>query len=93
MSAPVITATPTIQSGLVVRWRRSTEGPAILSASRHGVMIHGDVFLHDLPDEWIEMARRAHNWIKAGWEDGAQALATHRHARRFGDLVPIGDAS
>ena len=87
---PVITADPTMGSGLVVRWRHSTEDRAILSASRDGVMIHGNTFLNAVLRRWIFDAERAHEAIRAGREDDAKAMATHERERPFGgDLVPV----
>lgn len=92
---PVITATPTIQSGLVIRWFRGMGGyenrGAVLSASRDGVMIHGDVFLHDLPGEWVEAAKGATAAIRAEAQEDAKALATHRQDGFLGPLVSVDE--
>jgi hypothetical protein len=86
---PVVTATPTIMSGLIVRWRAVVNGEALLSASRSCVMIHGDVDLARI-EPWLDDARRAHEALRADRRDEARALATHEHARFFsGELVPI----
>lgn len=86
---PVVTATPTIMSGLVVRWHAVVNGDALLSASRSCVMIHGDVDLARI-EPWLDDARRAHEALKAGRRDEAAALATHTYDRPFGrDLIPI----
>lgn len=86
---PVVTATPTIMSGLVIRWRAVVNGDALLSASRACVMIHGDVDLARI-EPWLDDARRAHEALKADRRDEARALATHEHARFLSDeLVPI----
>lgn len=91
---PVITATQTIQSGLVVRWYRGMTGyqnqGAVLSVSRDGVMIHGDVFLHDLPEAWIGDAREAFADLRAGRVHKVIDLATHKHDGFLGPLVPVG---
>lgn len=94
MSAPVVTATHTIMDGLVLRWYASLAaaeygGRECLSASRNGVMIHGNVYLHDLPDEWVEAARRAHELLRAGKDAEARKLATHEAKGFTGDLVAI----
>ena len=85
----VVVATPTILSGLVVRWRAVVNGGALLSASRARVMIHGDVDLARI-EPWLDDARRAHEALRAGRDGEARALATHRYARLLGALVPIG---
>ena len=85
----VVVATPTILSGLVVRWRAVVNGDALLSASRARVMIHGDVDLARI-EPWLDDARRAHEALRAGRDGEARALATHRYARLLGALVPIG---
>jgi hypothetical protein len=90
VTVPVISATHTIGDGLVVRWRHTTEGEAVVSASRNGVMIHGSVFVSDELKQWIADAEHARELIRAGREDEAKALATHKYDRPFfGDLVPI----
>lgn len=87
--AAVVTADPTIMDGLVVRWRATTEGPTLLSASRDRVMVHGDVTLSRI-EPWLADARRAHEALKAGRRDEAEALATHRFGRLLSDdLIPI----
>jgi hypothetical protein len=86
---PIITATHTIMSGIVIRWQAAERGDALLSASRACVMIHGDVDLARI-EPWLDDARRAHQALKAGRDDEARALATHEHTRLLGgDLVPI----
>lgn len=86
---PVITAAQTVMDGLVVRWRVSVAGPALLSASRDHVMIHGTVDLATI-EPWLDDARRAHEALAHGRREEVAALATHEHGRTFGgDLVPI----
>jgi hypothetical protein len=89
MADPIITATPTIQSGLVIRWRAVINGDALLSASRACVMIHGDVDLARI-EPWLDDARRAHDLLRQDRRDEAVALATHESPRFLSDeLVPI----
>lgn len=77
-TTPVVVAAHTVMSGLVVRWYRSADmNRTVLSASRDGVMIHGDVFLHDLPASWLSDATDASEAINAGRPGAARALATH----------------
>lgn len=89
---PVITVTPTIQSGTVVRWHRSltdaNQHQEILSASRDGAMIHGNVFLHDLPEEWVEAAKAAATDLRMSRD--VKHLATHRRRGLMGPLEPVG---
>src|SRR2546429_8075717 len=86
---PVVTATTTIMSGLVIRWRAVARGDALLSASRACVMIHGDVDLARI-EPWLDDARKAREALKAGRDGEARALATHEHAGFLSDdLVPI----
>ncbi|HLK00293.1 MAG TPA: hypothetical protein VKU39_10355 [Streptosporangiaceae bacterium] len=94
MTEPVVVATQTVMSGLVVRWYRNIADAEthaeLISASRDGVLISGDVYLHDLPDEWIADAKRAHEALKADRREEARGLATHRHTKVFGgDLEKI----
>ena len=94
MPEPVVTVTHTIMGmgGPVVRWYRNLTAAelniCLLSASRTGVMIHGEVYLHDLPAEWITAAELAHKSLKAGAD--VSGLATHRRSRgMFGALVAV----
>ena len=88
-AVPIVTATPTIQSGLVLRWRVVANGDPFLSASRDCVMIHGDVKLATI-EPWLDDARRAHELLRADRRAEARAMATHEHTGPFrDDLVPI----
>jgi len=60
-----------------------------LSASRHGVKIHG-AYLHEVPDEWIESAKQAYAALRTDRAADVSHLATHRHhGVSNGPLVPI----
>jgi hypothetical protein len=75
----VITASPSAQyGGLVLSWRVTTAGPALLSASRDHVMVHGTVDLATI-EPWLDDARRAHEALKAGRPEEAATLATHEY--------------
>jgi hypothetical protein len=93
---PVVTVTPTIQSGTVVRWYYSTaseeiNGRPVLSASREGVMIHGDVFWHDIPREWLNRAIDAHEMLNlSNGKRDVSHLATHSRRGLTGPLEPVG---
>jgi hypothetical protein len=91
---PVVVAAHMLIAGLVVRWYRSENAAdinrVVISASRDGVMIHGDVFLHDLPVAWLTAAGKAHEAIAAGRDDDARAFATHeRKGFMNGPLVAV----
>jgi len=90
MPDPIVTVTPTMQSGTVVRWRRALHGPACLSASREGVMIHGEQWLtgpHALPARWITDAHIAHGNLLSGRD--VRHMATHHQRGLAGPLEPI----
>jgi hypothetical protein len=90
---PVITVTPMIVAGTVVRWYHSTDDNErpVLSASREGVMIHGDVFWHDIPREWLNRAKDAHEMLKlSGGKRDVGHFATHKRRGLTGPLEPVG---
>lgn len=95
----VVTVTPTIMDGTVVRWYRSIE-PAmadatlavargeLLSASRDGVLVR--CYLHEVPDDVLRAAREAYQQLKRDRNADLRHLATHRRARLFsGELVEV----
>ncbi|WP_433233817.1 hypothetical protein [Actinomadura nitritigenes] len=88
----VVTVTGNARTGTVVRWYRdllaATHNRPTLSASRDGVMIHGQVYLHTIPAEWITDATLAYEALKAGAGD-VSGYATHRRADAVGPLEPI----
>lgn len=90
---PVVIATPTVMDGLVLRWFRDEDaaayGSEVLSASRNGVMIHGDQYLHDLPEQWVSDAKHATEAIRAGHEAEARALVTHQRGYGIRSIVPV----
>ncbi len=92
----VVTVTPTIMDGLVVRWYRDLDaaqaGGAIASmasASRNGVLVHG--YLHEVPERVLAEARRAHRLLseRRDADDEVRAMATHRPVFGRDDLEPI----
>lgn len=93
LAGPVITVTPTIMDGTVVRWYTGAlaaeQSRPLLSASRQGVMIHGDVLIADLPASWIEAAQDAHGRIAAGY--AVSHLATHRKPLGSRELIPVDE--
>lgn len=80
----VVTVTPTIMDGNVVRWHRGPgEGRVIISASRNGVMGHGDYIAPGLFDRaWTATLAIANG-------QDVNHLATHRRRGITGPLVPI----
>lgn len=103
MTAPIVTVTPTIMSGTVVRWFTSLEAAnrcePVMSASRDRVVFHGDATADTVPKEWQDAAQMAHVALAAQGHryyaptpESVTVLATHEH-RLFGDVLPIGEAS
>jgi hypothetical protein len=88
MTTRVVTVTPTIMDGTVVRWHRSwanAENPAIvsiISASRNGVMGGGDYIA---PGEWMA-AWGAHVALLSDQNADLEHLATHRKKGLMGPL-------
>jgi hypothetical protein len=85
------------RSGTVVRWYRTMSyaqlDRPVLSASRVGVMIHGNVYLHEIPREWLHAARDAHETLRlTNGERDLGNLATHRRTR-LGRVESMGDGS
>jgi hypothetical protein len=85
---PVITVTPTITDGTVVRWYPSLDAAKrhdpVASASRNACVVDGDV-----PEEWIRAAEQAHARLSADSDADMSHLATHRRRLLMGDLEPI----
>lgn len=85
----IVTVSPTATDGTAVRWFESyakwTGRNAILSASRHGVYVHG--WLDRIPDELIDKANDAHQILKAHRHANVDHFATHEV--RNGDLVAL----
>lgn len=90
MSDPVITVTPTIQDGTVIRWFASESaveyGRARVSASRNGVIVEG--YLHDA-EPWIGAAQQAYEQLKRNDRTDMKHLATHTNHWREG-LKKVG---
>ncbi|MEU6781494.1 hypothetical protein ABZ912_20000 [Nonomuraea angiospora] len=91
---PVITVTATVMSGTVVRWHESLQAAEnhrpVLSASREGVMTHNDVYLNEIPSEWISAAMQAYEKLRRAPRADMKHLATHRHSVvANGPLVPV----
>lgn len=103
MSDLVVTATPTIMDGYVVRWyadvNAAETGHEMMSASRNGVRIR--CYFHEVPIAALADATRVYEKLHAAdlrpfgrdrsADEAARALATH-HRRGFGrhgQLEPI----
>ena len=92
--APVITVTPTVMDGTVVRWYVNTAaaetGVEVMSASREGVLIN--VHLHKIPDEWLLTATQVYERLRTDRSADFAHLATHRKTRMFGpvELIDAG---
>lgn len=88
----VVVVTHTVGDGTVVRWYRTLAAAechqVLVSASRNGVMIHGSVYLHDIPQHWLAAAEVARVRLTRGQD--VTHFATHRHDRFLnGPLVPV----
>lgn len=91
MSEIVVTVTPTIQDGTVVRWYASLAAAEhhhdpIVSASRNGVRI--TTYLHLVPPAVLARANEAHEILRGGAPELVQDMATHRR-KLGGRLLPI----
>jgi hypothetical protein len=87
----VVVVRQTVQDGPVLSWFPTFDAAMcrdeVISASRRGVMIHGDVYLHTIRQTWMDAAEEAHATLALAQD--ATHLATHSRSRH-GDLLPIG---
>ena len=86
---PVVTVTPTIMDGTVVRWYASladaeAHRPTV-SASRNCVLEH----LEDVPADWRAAADAAHFAMRFNRHADMSSLATHTKTRFMGPLAPV----
>jgi len=90
----IVTVTPTIGDGAVVRWHRSHEsasyGNEFMSASRNGVMV--ECYLHEVPEQALADARAAFDLLRRGRRDDVQQFATHVRRGLGGPVVPVEHA-
>lgn len=89
---PIVTVTPTIQDGIVVRWydnpNAAVYGHELVSASRNGVLVHA--YLNEVPADILDRAREAYEILRDGKPpETVYAMATHRSRLLSGDLEPI----
>jgi hypothetical protein len=79
----VVVYRATILDGPVLSWfvnlGAAQNGREVISASRNGVMIHGDVYLHTIRRDWLTTAEEAHAALCLGQDVGH--LATHVHRK------------
>lgn len=90
MSALVVTVTPTIMSGTVVRWFESLDHAErchpFLSASRDEVITHVEgVVTPDLRQQ-VDAVQAA---LKVGNRETVERLATHRREGLIGPIVEV----
>lgn len=90
----IVTVTPTIMDGQVVRWYRDSlalddilSAEPVVSASRNGVLIGG--YLHQVPADVLALAQDVHANLARDRNAPVQQLATHRKRRMFGPYEPI----
>lgn len=92
----VITVNTTIMQGTCVRWYSSagdaeTNRP-VLSASREGVTVHAR-YLTDVPEAWVQDAKRAHGQLRRAPRADMTGWATHERREvlgaRGGPLDPV----
>ncbi|MBM0235940.1 hypothetical protein JNW88_00360 [Micromonospora sp. ATA32] len=92
----IVTVTPTIGDGTVVRWYHDSapldalSHIATVSASRNGVLISG--YLHEVPDDVMAAAKEVWQQLQRDHNADVQHLATHRKRRMFGPYEPITEA-
>lgn len=88
---PVITVTPTVRDGTVVRWYTNVAaaeaGSAAMTVSRNGVFVN--IPLHEVPAEWLETANQSYERLRAYSRADLSHLATHRKTRMSGPVEPI----
>ncbi|MGW0587461.1 hypothetical protein [Streptosporangium sp. NPDC002607] len=94
---PVVTVTPTVMDGTVVRWHHSVRDAEIhrpvVSASRRGVAIHAE-YITDVPVGWIVAATQAYEALLNDRRADLGHLATHRNqGHPSGPLVPVTEVS
>lgn len=89
----IVTVTPTVMSGTVVRFYEDEGaekfGSPHVSASRDKVLVHGTVEVNAWLFDAIAGAQEAHERIKNGGD--VEDLATHRRGILAGRLLPVGN--
>ena len=94
--AYVVTVSPTIMDGLVVRWHRTLDDAEharpIISASRNAVVIHEKGLPPAVLAEVMPLAERAGHDLGMGRPEAVRGLANYERRGLFGPLVPIKSA-
>ena len=89
----IVTVTPTIMDGTVVRWYHNENaveyGREMVSASRNGVRVNG--YLTDVPGDVLSAAQQAYETLRRDDRTDISHLATHRRRGLFGPLEPIAE--
>lgn len=91
MTDTVVTITPTIMDGTVLRWYPSLASAerdprfAIASASRNAVEFYTD----NVHPRIRDAAQAAHRELSANRNADVRHYATHQHEAMFGPLVPV----
>lgn len=89
----VVTVTPTIQDGTVVRWFTSLadaeDCEPVVSASRNRVVQHRD----PVPEAWLVAAEAVWKALRSNPDADMRHLATHRRNGFLGPLVSVQNGS
>lgn len=87
----IVTVTPTVMDGTVVRWYHNEDaaeyGREMVSASRNGVRVNG--YLNDVAADVLSAAQQAYETLRRDNRADVSGLATHRRSGMFGPLVPV----
>jgi len=90
----IVTVSPTIMDGTVVRWYPDTTPldailsvEPIVSASRNGVLI--GTYLHHVPQDVLALAQNVYANLRRDHNAPVQHLATHRRRGLFGPYEPV----
>lgn len=92
-AAVIVTVTPTLGDGTVVRWYETEADAAnnaiqpLVSASRNGVLV--STYLHVVPTEVMEAAQTVYVNLRRDPDTDMGYLATHRRRGLFGPLEPV----
>jgi hypothetical protein len=89
----IVTVTPTVMDGTVVRWYAGDNPDSIgspqVSVSRNGVLVNG--YLHEVPEGVLDQAKQLYEgWRinRDAWPD-IDRIATHKRRGFLGPLEPV----